>query len=132
MAQKNLPAKLTSVRPQTQVPSTQSAGRLLPAAARNERGIGLLERLCSAKKTLVLTPHEAETWLASLSIFDFDILLEVILRIAHSEDPFPDLGKLFSKCEDLRRERAGTVGQGTAKLGTQTVKKLAEAWGYQL
>ena len=80
----------------------------------------------------MLTPHEAETWLASLSLFDFKIVAEVIVRIAHSEDPFPDLGKIVIKCEELRREKAGTVGQGAAKLGSETVRKLAEAWGYEL
>ena len=89
----------------------------------------MLERLCSAKRTVELTPHQADTWLASLSIFEEAVVNESIIRLAHSDDPFPDLGKLVMRCEQLRREKAGTVPAGEMKLGTATLQKLADAWG---
>lgn len=88
----------------------------------------MVQRLCSAKRALELTPHQSETWLASLSVFDESIVREVIVRIAHNEDPFPDLGKLVMACERMRRERAGTTGQGEVQLGSATLKALAKAW----
>lgn len=79
-----------------------------------------------------LTSHQAETWLASLSVFDPKIVNAVILRIAHSADPFPDLGKIVIACEQMRRERAGTPAQGDVKIGAATLKALAEAWGLEV
>lgn len=102
---------------------------LLPASLTASGLLPTLERLCSAKRTVELTPHQTETWLASLSIFDEAVVNEAIIRIAHSDDAFPDLGKLVMRCEQLRREKAGTVPAGEMKLGTATLKKLADAWG---
>lgn len=105
---------------------------MLPAAIKGEALLSVLERLCSAKRALELTPHQAETWAASLSIFDPKIVNEAIIRIAHSDDPFPDLGKIVMRCEAMRREREGTVAQGELKLGTRSVKALASAWGVEI
>lgn len=115
-----------------QVPLTQSGPRLLPAATKAGGLIGSLERLCSAKATVQLTSHQAETWLASLSVFDQKIVNAVILKIAHGPDPFPDLGKIVIACEALRRERSGTPAQGDVKLGAATLKALADAWGLEV
>jgi hypothetical protein len=79
-----------------------------------------------------LTDHQTETWLASLSVFDHKIVNEAVIRLAHSEDPFPDLGKLVKFCETLRRERSGTPSQGDVKLGKGTMLALAEAWGLEV
>lgn len=105
---------------------------MLPAAIKGEGLLPVLERLCSAKRALELTPHQAETWAASLSVFDPKIVNEAIIRIAHSDDPFPDLGKIIMRCEVLRREREGTLSQGEARLGTRTMKALAQAWGVEI
>jgi hypothetical protein len=129
MAERNDSQRHSIARTQTQVPSTQSGPRLLPAATKAGRLIGSLERLCSAKATVQLTSHQAETWLASLSVFDPKIVNAVILKIAHGPDPFPDLGKIVIACEQLRRERAGTPAQGEVKIGAATLKALADAWG---
>jgi hypothetical protein len=102
---------------------------LLPAAVKGEWCVVLLERLCSAKRTIELTPHQAETWLASLSVYDADIVREVIVTIAHSEDPFPTLGGIVMSCERIRRERSRTLGQGDVRLSAEMVKRLSEAWG---
>jgi hypothetical protein len=93
--------------------------------------MGLLERLVSAKRTVEFTDHQAETWLASLSVFDLSVVTEAVIRIAHSDDPFPDLGKLVMRCEAIRRQRSGNVGQGETQLGSGTVSLLAKAWGVQ-
>lgn len=117
-------------RMQTQVPSTGSGPpQLLPAAAKAVELLPTIERLCSSKTTVQLTDHQAETWLASLSVFDPKIVNAVILKIAHGPDPFPDLGKIVMACEQLRRERNGTPAQGDVKLGAATLKALAAAWG---
>ena len=114
----------------TQVRSTRSdVPQLLPAALKAEPLLPILERLCSAKRTVELTVHQAETWCASLSVFEISIVTEVVIRIAHADDPFPDLGKIVTKCEELRRQRAGVESQGPVRLGTETVKKLMQAWG---
>jgi hypothetical protein len=105
---------------------------VLPAAIKGEGLLPVLERLCSAKRALELTPHQAETWAASLSVFDPKIVNEAIIRIAHSDDPFPDLGKIIMRCEFMRRELEGTASQGETKLGTTTLKLLAEAWGVEI
>jgi hypothetical protein len=100
----------------------------LQAAINAEPLMPLLARLCSSKRTVEFTEHQFETWLASLSVFDPKIVNEAIIRIAHDQDPFPDLGKLVMKCEALRRERAGTPSQNELKLGKKTLLQLADAW----
>jgi hypothetical protein len=113
---------------------SRNSGRLqpLPASLKGAAVLPALERLCSAKKTVELTDHQTETWLASLSVFDHKIVNEAVIRLAHSEDPFPDLGKLVKFCEALRRERSGTPSQGDVKLGKGTMLALAEAWGLEV
>ena len=119
-----------------QVPSTGSGLQQLPrgilsAAVTAAPMMELLERLVSAKRTVEFTDHQAETWLASLSVFDLSVVTEAVIRIAHSDDPFPDLGKLVMRCEAIRRQRSGNVGQGDTQLGSGTVNLLAKAWGVQ-
>lgn len=109
-----------------------SKPQFLPAAVSAMGLLGSLERLCSAKRTIELSPHQADTWLASLSIFDEVIVNEAVIRIAHSDDPFPDLGKLVMRCEQLRREKSGTMPQGEVKLGSATLQQLADAWGVKI
>lgn len=104
----------------------------LQASLKGATCLPALERLISAKRTVELTDHQAETWLASLSVFDARIVNEAIIRIANSEDPFPDLGKLVMRCEAMRRERSGTPATGDVKLGTKTVRQLAAAWGVEV
>ena len=103
--------------------------RLLPSAMAARSLMGTLERLCSAKRTVELTPHQAETWLASLSIYEPAVVNEAVIRLAHSDDPFPDLGKLVMMCEQVRRQKAGTLPAGEMRLGTDTLQRLADAWG---
>ena len=113
---------------------SRSSGRSqpLPASLKGAAVLPALERLCSAKKTVELTDHQTETWLASLSVFDHRIVNEAIIRLAHTEDPFPDLGKIVRICEALRRERAKTPRQGEVKLGKSTILALADAWGLEI
>ena len=60
------------------------------------------------KNQTQLTPHQAETWVAALSIFDSRDVNRSCLELGLSSDPFPDLGKLVMRCDQLRRERKGT------------------------
>lgn len=56
------------------------------------------------KRTVELTPHQVQTWLAVLCTFDTAIVNRAILRIGLSVDPFPDIGKIVDECEALRKE----------------------------
>jgi hypothetical protein len=62
-------------------------------------------------------------------VFDTTVANEAIIRAALSTDPFPDLGKLVAACDAIRRERSGMPAQDKPRLGTETLKKLANAWG---
>lgn len=105
----------------------------MPAAIEVSDTIGpALARLCSMKRTVELTPHQLETWLAVLSIYEPAIVNESVLRIGLSEDPFPDLGKLVMLCDSIRREKAGTTASGSKTLGTASVRKIASAIGLKL
>ena len=103
----------------------------LPAATKGAVFLPALERLCSSKNTVQLTPHAAETWVAALSIYASrpDVVNTAVVRLAVSEDPFPDLGKLLIECEKVRRAIDGTVPQDAKAIKFDNVKALAEAWG---
>jgi len=83
------------------------------------------------KNQVNLTVHQLETWVAVLSCFDDDIVTRVILEIGLSEDPFPDIGKIVTRCEVLRRRRAnldyGEGRTGPVKIGDGMLKKIAAA-----
>lgn len=80
------------------------------------------------KRTVELTPHQSETWLAVLSVFDASIVNEAVLKIGLSDDPFPDLGKLVTRCDAIRRERSGTVGVAeTRTLSTAMLRRVSAA-----
>ena len=88
-------------------------------------------RLCSMKNQVNLTPHQLETWVAVLSCFDDDIVTRVILEIGLSVDPFPDIGKIVTRCEVLRRRRAkldyGEGRGGPVRIGDGMLKTIASA-----
>lgn len=85
----------------------------------------------SSKRTLELTPHQAETWLSALSIYADrpQIVVMAVIEIATSEDPFPDLAKLLTKCEKIRRQMDNTMPQDESKVRFTNVNALAVAWG---
>lgn len=118
----------------TQTPSTSSKQQLLPAAVKAISNVRpALQRLCSMKNTVQLTPHAVETWCAVLGLYDTTIVNEAVVRIGLSEDPFPDLGKLVTRCEAIRRERAGTVAQSDRpQLGSAAVARAARALGLEV
>ncbi len=93
-----------------------------------------LKRLCSAKNTVQLTAHAAETWTAALSIYQDQpqVVNRAIVMLAVSADPFPDLGKLLSVCEKFRRQEAGTMPQTDGPLVFRNVDGLAKAWGLEV
>lgn len=80
------------------------------------------------KNQAEFTPHALETWAAALSVYPSQLVNRAVLEIGLSADPFPDLGKVFSACERLRRERAGTVPQdGVCRLSDTTIGAVAQA-----
>ena len=89
-----------------------------------------IQRLCSMKNRADFTPHQVETWVAALSIFDPRDVNQSILEIGLSVDPFPDLGKVLMACDRKRRERSGTQlktdsnGKPSASLVAQVAKAM--------
>jgi hypothetical protein len=92
-----------------------------------------LARLASSKRTLELTDHQTDTWASALSIYKDtpQIVHRAILQLATSDDPFPDLGKLLTLCERIRRQREGRMTQsGDVTFDRKT--DLAAAWGLKI
>lgn len=108
-----------------------SEPQLLPAAITGAIFAPALKRLVSSKRTLELTAHQAETWLSALSIYAErpQIVVMAVIEIATSEDPFPDLAKLLTKCEKIRRQMDNTMPQDESKVRFTNVNALAVAWG---
>jgi len=52
-----------------------------------------------------LTPHMSETWVAALSCFDKQIVIDVLVGLSLNEDRDTNLGKIAMACERLKRER---------------------------
>jgi hypothetical protein len=92
-----------------------------------------LERLVSSKRTLELTDHQTETWLAALAMYADNpkIVNRAIIALAVDDDPFPDLAKLLAKCERIRREIENTLPQDSAKIKFSNINALAKAWGLE-
>lgn len=128
-----MPAVLTSSS-ELQQNGSDSVPVCLPSAMDGAMFLPALKRLCSAKNTVQLTPHAAETWTAALSIYQNQpqIVNRAIVMLAVSEDPFPDLGKLLSACEKLRRQAAGTMPQADGPIAFRNVAGLARAWGLEV
>ena len=103
----------------------------LPAAITGAIFLPALERLCSSKNTVQLTPHASETWVSALSIYADKpkVVHRAIIALATSEDPFPDLGKLLAACEKIRRRSEGTMPQDSSSIKFTNTKALAAAWG---
>ena len=89
-----------------------------------------LSRLSACKNQVALTPFAIETWVAALSIYSTEAVNEAVVRIAMSDDPFPDLGKLVMRCEAIRRRDANiVVTNDDQKLSDKSIKAIAEAMG---
>jgi len=127
-ASNSTPADSTGSGRQLQKP------KLLPAAITGAKFLPALERLCSSKNTVQLTPHASETWVSALSLYADrpQIVHKAILTIATSADPFPDLGKLLTLCERFRREENGTLPQDAERVKFSRIDDLAKAWGLEV
>ena len=79
------------------------------------------------KNQAQFTPHKAETWAATLSIYPGREVNRAILRFGLSPAPFPDLCKIVLECERIRREREGTMPQGELKVSAKGVSQIASA-----
>lgn len=99
---------------------------MLPAAARVAHELlPSLERLCSMKRTVSLTDHQAETWLAVLSRFKVRHINRAIIEIGLSEDPFPDLAKLVAKVQSYEDQESPVYAPGRDH-GKVSLKRVAE------
>lgn len=103
----------------------------MPAAITGAMFSQALKRLVSSKRTLELTPHQGETWLAALSMYADrpEIVIKAIVDLATCDDPFPDLAKLLTACERIRRQQDGTMPQDATSVRFSNHKALAAAWG---
>jgi hypothetical protein len=119
--------------------SPQAASRQTPmrsplsTAQRSLRKIPLaLQRLCSMKKTLELTPHQLETWDKTLGCyFPEDIVTRAIIEFGLSADPFPDIGKLIERCSRIKAERSSEYAPGRdySKPPVKLVDSVLNAFG---
>lgn len=75
------------------------------------------------------TAFTLETWLAALSVFPAECVKQAIVEIAMSADPFPDCAKIALRADEIRRIRDGVPSQGERKLGSASIKRVAEAMG---
>lgn len=84
----------------------------------------------SSKRTLELTHHQLDTWVSALAIYKDrpKIVNRAILTLATSDDPFPDLGKLLTLCERLRRETDKVQTQDVEKTKFTKITELAAMW----
>jgi hypothetical protein len=106
---------------------------LIPTAITGSIFLEPLKRLVSSKRTLELTPHQAETWLAALSIYSERprLVYRAMVELAVDPDPFPDLAKLLARCERIRREADKTLPNDGRPVVFNSHSALAEAWGIQ-
>ena len=137
MATDNRDSRRLSSANKTQQPSSIVSDKqrpMLPASVTGAMFLDGLERLVSSKRTLELTDHQTETWLAALSMYAENpkIVNRAIIQLAVDDDPFPDLAKLLAKCERIRREMENTLPQDSPKIKFQDVKTLAKAWGLEV
>lgn len=103
---------------------------MLPSAAKVTSKLApVLARLCASKNQVALTPFAIETWCAALSVFDTRIVNRAVLEIALGADPFPDLGKLVMRCQQLVWQQSEDVapGRDTSMLPKSAIAKIASA-----
>jgi hypothetical protein len=79
------------------------------------------------KNNLTFTPHQLETWVAVLSVFDPVFVTRACVEIGLSEDPFPDLGKVVTRCERYRRQQSKEVFRDERVITGSLVSRVAEA-----
>ena len=58
-----------------------------------------------------------------------EIVIKAIVDLATCDDPFPDLAKLLTACERIRRHQDGTMPQDATSVRFSNHKALAAAWG---
>jgi hypothetical protein len=85
------------------------------------------------KNQVQLTAHQLETWIGVLACYEPSIVTRSCLEIGLSDDPFPDLGKLTLRCEELRRRKAGTLARdGKVVIGDAMLHRIAESLCLQI
>ena len=119
---------------QTQMRSTASGPpikrlSLAPSAVSKTEA---LQRLCSMKRNVEFTPHQLETWLASLAHFEDPVVQTAVLKLGLSTDPFPDLGKLVIKCQELSRSNRDPLGTNYGRPRISTLAAVARAFGWHI
>jgi len=139
MPDRNTSQQTNGVSKRQQTLSTNSSHKqddyhYLPAAIEGSAFVEPLARLVSAKRTLELTRHQTETWVSALSIYKEtpEIVHRAILKLATSDDPFPDLSKLLTLCERIRRETNNVHTQDPEKTKFNRIEALAKVWGIEV
>jgi hypothetical protein len=75
------------------------------------------------------TPHQLQTWLAVLSVFDVKIVNRAVLEFGLAEDPFPDIGKIFLKCQRIKFSQSGqyAASRDDSKPTESSIEAAAKA-----
>lgn len=81
------------------------------------------------KRTVELTKHQGDTWVAVLSQFPTKVVNRAILTIGLSQDPFPDLGKLVLLCQQIlwSSQSHYAPGRDTSKVGGSVIAAAAKS-----
>ena len=88
------------------------------------------QTLCSAKPQAQFTTHAVATCAASLSPFTPEIANRALLETAFCADPFPDIGKIVIRAENIRKSYAGAPSVKT--LSEPTLQAISEALGVSI
>lgn len=86
------------------------------------------------KRALEFTRHQTDTWIAVLSQFPAETVNRAILQIGLSDDPFPDLGKLTLKCQQLewQKDTQYAPGRDASKPSAAVIAAAAKRLEIQI
>lgn len=91
-----------------------------------------LQRLCSMKTSVQLTPHQLDTWGRVLSCyFPEDIVIRTVIEFGLTDDPFPDIGKLIQRCQRIQADHSPDYAPGRdfSKPPSRLVDSVLMAFG---
>tara|TARA_R110000868_G_scaffold235807_1_gene489714 strand:+ start:496 stop:711 length:216 start_codon:yes stop_codon:yes gene_type:complete len=68
-----------------------------------------------------------------LSVFPAGVVNYCLIEMMGTQDPFPDCGKVFIRCQQEMQKRSAVVDQSDAtKPKRSTITKVAKAFGISL
>lgn len=81
------------------------------------------------KRVLEFTKHQMDTWIAVLSGYPSVTVNRAIIAIGLSTDPFPDLGKVVMKCQQIEWQKTSQYapGRDESKVSDMMIANAAKA-----